>query len=375
MDDLLQFCRTESQCKTLEAVIRCGTTNKASKDLGVSHRAVNKTMNRLRKYKNIHHSPGFNVKGKSTLFDADGNVKIEWVKTERDKAKDDQILETITDVFSDYKGTVKVKKAPKAVDSDLLTIYPMGDPHIGLYAWAEECGQDFDCDIAERDLIQATSNLVAVAPNSHTALIANLGDFFHSDSQSNTTARSGHALDVDTRWAKVLQIGVKVMIHCIEIALIKHKKVIVHNAIGNHDDHTSQMLSIALSCFFSKNKRVEINTTPSKFYYYQHGKCLIGVTHGDTVKPAALPNVMACDMAKEWGETEHRVFHTGHIHHDSVKDFPGCRFESHRTLAAKDAWHAAQGYRSQRDMKCVTYHKEYGEDSRFTMSINKVRQS
>ena len=31
--------------------------------------------------------------------------------------------------------------APKDCDSDLLTVYPFGDPHAGLYAWEAETGE------------------------------------------------------------------------------------------------------------------------------------------------------------------------------------------------------------------------------------------
>jgi hypothetical protein len=44
-------------------------------------------------------------------------------------------------------------------------------------------------------------------------------------------------------------------------------------------------------------------------------------------------------------------------------------FESFRTLAAKDAWHSGQGYRSGRDMKCIILHKEFGEIGRQTVNL------
>ena len=78
---------------------------------------------------------------------------------------------------------------------------------------------------------------------------------------------------------------------------------------------------------------------------------------------------MACDRAKDWGETEHRFIYHGHIHHSSISEHPGVLVESFRTLAAKDAWHSSSGYRSGRDMKCIIHHKEYGEISRHTCNV------
>ena len=360
MDDLLQFCRTESQCKTLEAVIRCGTTNKAAKDLGISHRGVNKTMERLRKYKNIHHSPGFNIKGKSTLFDADGNVKIEWVKTERDKAKDDQILETIADVFSDYKGTVKVKKAPKTVDSDLLNFIPLGDPHIGLYAWSEECGEDFDCDIAEKNLTEAFMLLMDKIPATETLMILNLGDFFHSDSPSNRTERGGNHLDVDGRWFRVLMIGLELMNQCVDLALKKHKKVIVRNNAGNHDPQTAKVLSAAMMQTYRKNPRVEVYQPENDIMFYEFGRNMICSSHGHFFKSQKAPSIMATYEPEMWGRTQHRFFFYGHIHHKNVKEDGGVVTESFNTLAARDAWHHASGYLSQRQSEALVFHKDDG---------------
>jgi len=372
-NNLINHCKTDRQVEILEAVYEHGSNNKAAKALGAGRRTIDEGIERIKKAANVYHSPGFNVKGKSTLFDGEGNVKVEWVKTERDHEKNELLVESIKDVFEDYKGLSKPIKSPKSCKKDLLTIYPMGDPHVGMFSWAEETGESFDVKIAEKNLNQAVDILIDDAPPSDTALILNTGDFFHSDSQANMTARAGNQLDVDSRWARVLQIGVQIMIRCTQKALTKHRKVIVKNVIGNHDEHTSQVLAVALNCFFHNNKRVEIDTSPSKFWYYKFGKNLFGATHGDTAKPDKLPGIMATDQPKWWGETEYRYWLTGHIHHDSEKEFPGCKWMAFRTLATKDAWHTAQGYRSQRDMQSITYHREYGEESRNRRSIARIQ--
>jgi len=47
--------------------------------------------------------------------------------------------------------------------------------------------------------------------------------------------------------------------------------------------------------------------------------------------------------------------------------------ESFRTLAAKDAWQAAQGYRSGRDMYAIVLDAEHGEVERHRCDIRQVR--
>jgi len=49
--------------------------------------------------------------------------------------------------------------------------------------------------------------------------------------------------------------------------------------------------------------------------------------------------------------------------------------ENHRTLAGKDAWHGWRGYRSGRSLQAITYHRTWGEDSRVTEGIERVRAS
>ena len=308
--------------------------------------------------------PDHIIKGVSTLFDADGSVKLQWHKTAVDKQELVRQTREICEALADGVKPVKATKPPKGVIKDHLTVYPMGDPHIGLYSWAKETGEDFDCDIAERNLVAATSLLTANALPTEQAVIVNLGDFFHSDNLENRTARSGHALDVDSRWPRVVRVGVRAMVSCIQAALEKHKTVHVYNVIGNHDDQSAMMLSMILEAYYRKESRVVIDDGVSAFGKFRFGKVLLGFHHGHNVKMEALPGVMASEWAEDWGQTQHRYWLTGHIHHQQSKDLPGCKVESFRTLAARDAWAASKGYLSPRDMHRITYHKDYGERGR-----------
>jgi hypothetical protein len=164
------------------------------------------------------------------------------------------------------------------------------------------------------------------------------------------------------------------MIRCIQSALLKHEKVTVINAIGNHDDHSSMMLSTVLAHLFGNEPRVDINDAPTIKHYYRFGQCLIGVHHGHTIKKDRLPLQMSSDRPKDWGDTIHRYWLTGHIHHDSRREYDGgVIVESFRTLAGKDAWTAQMGYSSGRDMKCIVYHRNFGEVERHTVSVEMLR--
>lgn len=369
--------------ETVDAYIRCGFNKTATGDeLGIHNVTVGHRLKlaRLRGI-NIPSGPvinappsGFGVKKVSSYTNKDGEVTGQWVQAIPDAEEKEQAFRLLADeIIKPITGKAKPIKAPKTESPDLMSLYPMGDPHIGMYAWAEEAGEDFDLEIAERDLVAAMRRLVQSAPKSETALILNLGDFFHSDNQDNRTARSGHALDVDTRWQKVLQVGARAFYALIDAALRKHKKVIVRNVIGNHDDHSAVFLSLLLDAYYRNEPRVDVALSPSAHWYHRFGKVLIGATHGDKSKWRDLAKIMAADCPEDWGRTQYRYWHTGHVHHDRTQEDMGVLMECHRTLAAKDAWHASMGYRSGRTMKCIVYDKDYGEVERHTADIRKVR--
>lgn len=371
--------------RVLEALGKTeGHQRKAAEMMGVSPRRIQQIIRVMRDngmdvpssphdltpfYRPDEHS----VRGKSTLLGADGQIKLQWVKEQATTPSPAEMAEIIRKELGTLPVLTRVP-APTNVLEDLLAVYPMGDPHIGMYAWAEETGQDFDLDIAKRNLISATAHLVQCCPPAKTALIVNVGDFFHADNVENRTLRSGHSLDVDTRWAKVLRVGIRTMRACIEQALLHHEHVHVINEIGNHDDHSSQMLTITLAMFYENNPRVTFDESPARFHYYRFGKNLIGVTHGDGTKMEALGPIMATDKQQDWGETNHRYWYTGHIHHRKAMELAGCTVESFRTLAARDAWTAGKGYRSGRDMTAIVLDREYGEVQRHRIDITMLEK-
>lgn len=309
---------------------------------------------------------GHTISAVSTLVSGDGHTLVQWLKTKKETESREEILARL---IKDLPTSVPVRAASippeeETFSSDLLAVYPMGDPHLGMLSWAPETGEDFDLAKAQKILTDAMRDLVVRGPRTESALIVNLGDFFHSDNESNRTARSGHALDVDGRWPKVLQVGIEVMVFMIDQALQHHKQVHVINEIGNHDDHSAMFLSVALNSFYRNEPRVTIDMSPSRFHWFRFGKNFIGVTHGHNQKHGDLESIMAAERPKDWGQSVHRFWYCGHIHHTVKKEMRGCVVESFRTLAARDAWAANMGYRSGRDMNRITLHTEYGEVGR-----------
>jgi len=319
------------------------------------------------------------VKGTSAMYGKDGTRRLHWVKTERAKQDmyDDLCL-AMKDLAQELPKIPKVGRASATVDPALLSVYPLGDPHIGLLCYTPEVGQDWDLAIAENMFLPLFNKLVAAAPPSEECLIIDLGDFWHYDGMEQKTMRSGHKVDADGRPSKMIQVGFRIMRQMIDSALLIHNIVNVKIMPGNHDDLGSIFLRVALHHIYEKNDRVAIDQSPNVFQYFEWGKNLIGVHHGDKCKMAALPMVMAADQPKAWGNAEFRHWYVGHFHNDSThvlsgKDQQGCKVETFRTIVGTEGYAHEAGYRSPQDGKAIVLHKEYGEIERYTVNIDQVR--
>lgn len=381
MAELIDFAVTDRQRQIVKLVEK-KSYREAAKDLGVSSGTVSGIMMAVRRRASRQ---GFSpehgmtkvvpdthyLKGTSTLYGPDGETKLQWVKSSADKDRLDEIAIHIAESIS--SSIIPVKPvAPERLQrtEDQMVAYPIGDAHIGLYCWGEDSEADWDCKIAEEVMTRCFSELLSGSPNTKEALLVNLGDWFHTDTQKNVTLGSGHQLDVDTRWAKVARVGVRLMRKMIDSLLLKHERIRVINAVGNHDQHTSTLLSISLDAAYEKEPRCEVDTSPDAFHFHEWGNNLIGVHHGDKAKPEALYRVMAEDQREASGRCPHRYWYTGHIHHMRAQDIGGQQIESFRTIIPRDAYAHQHGHRAPRKITSIALHKEHGECGRKTVNVS-----
>lgn len=373
-----------------------------------------------------HYIPaGHELGGVSTLTDGDGNTSAQWAKTRVSGADEPPtavpesfLLDHVSNMqrgdgttvvqWSSYSATRKaqwddVKAAVAAhvaeyvrpaeplhtisgealsvesfqqftgTEDDLLTVYPLGDPHVGMLAWAPEVGEHFDLRIGERELCECMAQLVARSPASTEAIVCNLGDFWHAEDDRQVTAKSGHKLDVDGRSGKVGRVGLAILRRLIDAALTKHARVRFRSIPGNHDPHSSFWLPEIMRATYQNEPRVTVEDGYSPYQFDTHGRVLLGWAHGDGAKLDALGEIMATDVPEKWGAAAFRYWNTGHVHHLSTRELRGCVVTTHRTLAGRDAWHHHSGYRSGRSLTAVTYHREWGLDSSVTVGVERVR--
>lgn len=384
---LLDFC-TPRQKELLQATIKYGSARKAAKAIGVSKTAITAAISRVnRQASRRGYSPEHDnfravpethyLKGTSTLYRYDndhpeGDIRLQWVKSQADNEMVQIVAEELARSFFEAREPLRPVKPPKTVLPDLLTQYFIADLHLGMYAWAREAGADYDCDIASDLLIRAMQRLMQRTPSSEWAVVAQLGDLLHLDDDTNQTRRSKNALDVDSRYHRVAEVGLRLYRATIDLALQKHRFVKVVNVRGNHDDISALWLGVAIQTAYEKNPRVVVDNSPGPYFYHRWENNLFGYTHGNECKLTDLPEIMAADVPRDFGDTENRHWFTGHIHHRTAGESRICSTESFRTLAARDAWHHAKGYRSGRDMRAIVFHKHWGEDERFRVGVREL---
>lgn len=253
--------------------------------------------------------------------------------------------------------------SPKSKSNEkLLTVYPLFDAHVGMHAWSKETGgQDYDLALARQDLEDAFANLAVLAPPSSEALLILGGDSLHADNADGMTPKSKHILDTDGRHSKVAAEAVAAFASVVDHLLAIHQHVTVRVLPGNHDPNSHLIITHALAQRYRIEPRVGIDLDHREIGMMRWGRCAILSHHGDKRKPADLAMLFAA-ACPFWGETPHRHILTGHIHHDSSKDFPGVRWESVRAFAPADAYGAMFG--SRRGLQAMTFCRDRGLVSR-----------
>lgn len=362
---------TQSQQEAVDAYAEHGSIRKAATALGIRYSSMyDRLKGAARKGEAPGHfesgtAPGF-VMGKVTVQRGPtGAVERVWERQSPEQAESQTALEEFAkQLLEPVKGLAPLTPPPDHICDELLSVYPVGDQHHGMYAEASQTGQDYNHEISAGLLTSHIDFLCSGAPPSGTGLLIDVGDFHHANCSNNETPASRHAMHVTGSYGKIMQTGAFALVACIRRLLERHKNVITWIMPGNHNPDAAFATALALSFYFHNEPRVSVDLGTSAFKYLRFGKNLIASHHGDGPKLANLPLIMAVDRPQDWAETEYRVWHCGHIHHKTVKEEPGCDVETHRTVAPSNAWDHKKGYRSKREMQRIDYHAETGEFNR-----------
>lgn len=381
IDPALREYATDTQARYMDAVAEHGSIRAAARALDVSKSAVQDSLTRLKNAAaargyapefDLTHpvAPGQMLKGTSTLY-KDGQPVMQWVKTRADAAQLEVFMRAAAEAMAEELPRARPVKAPAMGDTKLASVYTLTDSHVGALCWHRENlapNGDWDLSIAERVLTGCFEHMVKASPPARVGIVAQLGDFLHSDGLEAKTPTSGHILDQDGRFPKVVQTAIRILRRVIGFALQKHERVVVLMAEGNHDLASSVWLRAMFKALYENEPRVEVIDSELPYYVYQHGATMLAWHHGHLKKNDHLPILFASQFPKVWGDTTKRYAHTGHRHHVEEKEHSGMTVIQHSTLSSRDAYAARGGWMSERQCTAITYHSDFGQVCRNTVT-------
>lgn len=351
----------------VKAYEKAGSLRGAAKILGIHHNAVRRRLVANTETEAMPPPEGQVTAGVSTLYGEDGSVKLQWVKTKTDEEARLRAVEAAIEAMCAEVIPQKPIAAPALSMEALCNLYTLTDLHVGMHAWHKESGADWDLAIAEQVIKGCFAQMIASSPPAALGIVNQMGDFLHTDSFKAMTPASGHMLDADSRYQKIVEVGVRIMRFVINQALAKHQKVIVTVLDANHDPVGQTWQRVMLSALYENEPRIQIITSPSPFVALQHGKVMLCFHHGHLVKNDKLQGKFSALFPELWGATKRRYCHTGHLHHVEEKENDGLFVIRHPTLAAADAYSHRAGYIADRSATSICYHAEFGQVGRQTI--------
>lgn len=369
---------TPRQREFLDAVEQHGSAKAAEKALGLSNDVVGRSLRSLRSMaaRNGHApghfdsgtAPGY-LMGKVTIArDADGKVERTWERQSPDAQQTLRAIEHVAAGLMSQVAPAAAVAAPVFTLSELLTLYTFTDYHLGMLAWHREGGADWDMQIAESFALRAMDAMVAGSPASGGAVINIQGDFLHYDSLTAVTPTSGHVVDTDSRYGKIVEVAIRLIRALVKAALTKHRHVTLLICEGNHDIGGSLWLRKLFKTFYEDEPRITVHDSDLPYYAIEFGNTMLGFHHGHLKNNASLPALFAAQFREMWGRCRKVVIHTGHRHHREIKEHPGAEVHQHPTLAARDAHAARGGYWSERRIETLVYHRDHGEVGSHTIT-------
>lgn len=308
------------------------------------------------------------IKGLSTYFNANGEQRGQWVKTRLDDVRRDLAIRAALAEMCRDIPPVEPIAAPAPGITDLLNVYTLTDGHVGMLAWHREGGEDWDLQIAEDTIVGCFAEAIRQAPQAAKAVFNQLGDLLHYDGLTAVTPTSGHILDADSRFTKMVESAVRIIRRIIALMLAKHSEIHVIMAEGNHDMASSVWLRTMMKALYENEPRITVDDSALPYYALQWGETMLGFHHSHLKRKFGdIRSQMAAQFGEMWGATKKRYCHTGDKHHASEKDEYGMHIIQHPTLAARDAYAARGGWHSQRFMQAMTFHKRFGLVGRVTV--------
>lgn len=279
----------------------------------------------------------------------------------------DDLIEELKSYAPEYREIQRDK-----LDDGSLLYVNLSDVHFNKLCEDHVSGGYYDLKVARQRVDSGVQRLLTYAtafPIDQIVLIIG-NDILNSDTPTNTTT-GGTPQDNDRHWTTAFNIAKNSIISLIEL-LLGVADVHVQHCPSNHDYQTGFFLADSVASWFHNHPNLTFDVSIRHRKYYEYGLNMIMSDHGDGVKVADTPLLMAQEMPEMWGRTRHRYSYKGHVHHKDLrsfqksKEYHGVIVEHLSSPTPSDEWHDKNGYKSAQVMECALHDKRNGKFGHFT---------
>ena len=369
---------TKIQQDTLDLYLEHGSIKRVAKETGKHNSTIRECIRNLESRGLVPYLASgvipehLNMVKTTVQLNADGTIEREWRRLEPQAQLLSDVVEGLCEKARG-KGKVPKRTERKTDSKDILFELDIFDAHVGMWADEKETmDEDYDCDIAAKRMVEVAEGLARRAQRPGKCVLVFGGDMLHSDTRNNKTELSGHVLDVDTRYHRIVEYIIAASREVVNIAASIAPQVEIIVLSGNHSWHSEVWLAQVLDAYYANcpNVKVLLSRSPRRMMVF--GNNLLTWAHGDRIPDNKWAMIIATEFAKEWGKTKYRYHKMGHVHHKkafapvTVDEQSGLHVEYLEALCATDSWHSNAGFvGSQKGASAFEYHKDHGLMTRF----------
>jgi hypothetical protein len=344
-------CRDKSARKIQHYLINTNAVKTADRIEAIPIRAENKA--------NIQHALGDEQFGTSYSHVVRENARLrkqiakqKFEQEASSEVRQQQVKEELEALKE--QGQANAAKPPQFIrtkelklESGNLLEVNIPDAHFGKLAWGVETGgRPYDVQIAVEMYKRAARTVVSRAITSGIKFDRILyvvgNDILNANDSENKTAH-GTVVTTDGRYHKTFRKLRETVVELIE-EFRQIAPVDVYVVYGNHDTLSAWHLGDSLDCYFHAYGDVKVQNQPTYRKYFEFGKVMLMLTHGDKAQRDDYPLLMAHEQPQMWARTMHREAQTGHNHKTKLDEFHGIRVRILPALCPADDWHAENGY-------------------------------
>ena len=264
--------------------------------------------------------------------------------------------------------------APVYSDGAHLSVWSLFDAHFGK----RSADGSYTLAQAKTDFMRAGERIaeeVQTLNKPIRRILLPIGqDALHADNLAGTTTK-GTWVEIAADMRDAIDALTEALVYVVEVAATI-APVDLLAIEDNHARFSSYWLGKFAEAWFRNHPRVTVDAMRAPRKYYQFGKVLLGIDHGDNVKAQDLALKMAIEAPQMWAETEHREWLRGHLHkragmYHPANEESGVMVRWLPALCPADEWHVMKGFiGNHRAAEGLFYHADYGPAGSFPVFVD-----